>query len=128
MGNMKNVSILVLSLLVATLVYAQLSKNSDVATLGSTMYYAGDFVNTSVTVGTASTTVVLPASTSGREYALITNTATNTAYVSLGEYAVSGKGIAIPANGSYEFTDNQFQGAVYGIASTNVTLSVVYNQ
>lgn len=124
---MKN--IIIVALIAITLGQGYLLfTNKEVPTFGGPLYYAGDMVNTGVTVGTASTTVVLPASTSNREYAIITNAATNTAYISLGEYAIGGTGIAIPANGSYEFGENnQYQGVVYGIASTTVRLSVIYN-
>lgn len=122
---MKNIIIVALVVLVLGLGYKLVTKTDN---LGGSLYYADDMENTSVTVTTASTTVVMPASSSNREYAIISNAATNTAYISLGEYALTGKGIAIPAGSSYEFTDNQYQGIVYGVAGTTVELSVTYNQ
>lgn len=96
--------------------------------LGSTTVAQNSYLPTtgSSTV-TTSSTVVLATST-GREYAIITNDSANTLYISIGSPAVVGKGIRLGTttgdSRSYEIKgDNLFQGPVYGIstASSNVT-------
>lgn len=82
--------------------------------------------NTKIACTTSSTLVV--ATSTGRQYvAIINDEATNPVYLGLGRAAVGSNGIRLNANGgSFEITqENLFTGAIYCIASSTATLTVV---
>lgn len=79
---------------------------------------------TSCNVTTASTLVL--AADRYRAYACIVNDSAVVVYLSLGNAAVTNRGIRLNANGgSYEITnDNLWQGAIYAKTTPNASLTV----
>jgi len=80
------------------------------------------------TQGTAtvgSSTLILATST-GRNYLNIANDGATTVYLGIGQAAVVGRGIRVPANTSYELKmDEMFTAAIYGVATASTSVSYV---
>lgn len=84
--------------------------------------------NTSVSVPSATSTVVLPLDL-GRKYAVFVNDGSNDIYLFLGSPAVAGEGIRLNSGGgAYEINElNLYKGIVTAIATSSTsTLTVTY--
>lgn len=81
--------------------------------------------NASTTVGIASTLLV--ATTTSRNYMLISNDSANVVYLSIGQVASLGKGIRLAASGTYEMKSGQniFTAAIYGITTATSNVSYI---
>jgi len=74
-------------------------------------------VNTKITVGATSTTVIV--ATGKRRYAYIVNVSDETIYLALGATAVQGEGIGIPAGTAYELGgDYPYKGVINAICAS----------
>lgn len=84
--------------------------------------------NTNASVLTSST--VVAAVNTGRQYLVIVNDGSFPVYLGLGATAVANKGVRLNANGgSYEITlDNLFTGAVNGIAVGGTSIVTVFEK
>lgn len=85
-------------------------------------------LNSNVVVTTSSTLVA--ATSTARQYLTIVNDSANTVYISEGQAAVGSNGIRLNASGgSYEINAlNLYTGAIYAIASSTSILDVIVNQ
>lgn len=82
----------------------------------------GAFTIGSSTVATTTSTAIIATST-GRQFAQISNDSANDVYLAIGQAAVKGKGILLKASGGTFTIDEQnlLSGAINGIASTSAT-------
>lgn len=124
------------SIFVAILVvfgYISYTQNSSVATFGDGVSITPNkTVPTNASSSALTTATLLIATSTSRNYLLITNDSANTIYLGLGKPAVSGKGIRLATGTSFEMKlgENMFTAAIWGIstATSNVTYIESNNQ
>lgn len=120
-------TILGTGLIVAALLFAfELSRPDNAGkSLGEIIRFTTAPTNTNKACGTSST--ILAATSSARQYLAIVNDSSSTVYLGLGVGAVGSNGIRLNANGgSYEITlDNLFTGHITCIASSTAIVTLI---
>jgi hypothetical protein len=107
--------------------FYSLTHQQPMSKLGDGVNISANFTiptQNSVTVG--SSTLIVATSTS-RNYLLISNDSSNVVYLGIGSQAVIGKGVRVPVNGSYEMklTTGLFTAAIYGVSLASSSVSYV---
>lgn len=105
--------------------YHGVSQNlGAINTTGVNDYYS---ITTSASSTVTTSSALITSTSTTRQYLRISNDGANTVYLGLGVAAAVGKGIYIPATGSYEMNPlNLFKGTIYAISVTgnsNVTIT-----
>lgn len=113
--------------------YISFMQDSTVATFGDGMSIVSNTTKpTNASSSALTTSTLLVATSTSRNYLLITNDSANTVYLGLGAAAVSGKGIRLASGTSFEMKSGQnlFTAAIWGIstATSNVTYIESNNQ
>lgn len=123
----KNISLVAGALLVALLIIVGFDKPEPALGAGGLNTSIDRMtVSTGVMVNTTST--LLLATSTARQYAVFGNLGSSDVFLALtkGNAAVKGEGVRIPPGGSYVIADtNLYTGAIYAIASTTAATTTV---
>ncbi len=102
--------------------------NSNVATFGDGISITSNFtVPTTSSSTVVSTSTLIVATSTARNYLSISNDSNNVIYLSIGGVARVGKGIRLATGTTYEMKTGQniFTAAIYGVATASSNVSYI---